>query len=146
MTSRIPPLRPGLVGLANLGNTCFMNSIIQCLGAATPLREHFRSGAYSPELNTDNVLGHGGKVAEGFAELMGVLYGGEGDKVAPRGFKRLIGDICPQFQGYNQHDSQELLNFLLDGLHEDTNRVLVKECTDPVEAKGRPDEEVRPTN
>ena len=86
------------------------------------------------------------QVAKGFAELMGLVYSGDGDKVAPRAFKRLIGELCPQFQGYNQHDSQELLNFLLDGLHEDTNRVLVKECTDPVEAKGRPDEEVRPTN
>ena len=71
-----------------------------------------------------------------------MIYSGDGDVVAPRAFKRLIGDICPQFQGYNQHDSQELLNFLLDGLHEDTNRILVKECTDPIEAKGRPDNEV----
>lgn len=71
------------------------------------------------------------KVAEGFAELLEVMYKhvdeGGGDAVAPRAFKRLIGDIAPQFQGYNQHDSQELLNFLLDGLHEDLNRVLVKE-------------------
>ena len=71
-----------------------------------------------------------------------MVYSGDGDVVSPRAFKRLIGDICPQFQGYNQHDSQELLNFLLDGLHEDTNRILVKECTDPVEAKGRSDNDV----
>jgi len=27
------------------------------------------------------------------------------------------------FSGYNQHDSGELITYLLDGLHEDLNRV-----------------------
>jgi ubiquitin carboxyl-terminal hydrolase 8 len=31
-----------------------------------------------------------------------------------------------QFRGSDQHDSQEFLSFLLDGLHEDLNRVLHK--------------------
>lgn len=31
-----------------------------------------------------------------------------------------------QFAGSEQHDSQEFLSFLLDGLHEDLNRVLQK--------------------
>lgn len=31
-----------------------------------------------------------------------------------------------QFSGSDQHDSQEFLTFLLDGLHEDLNRVLTK--------------------
>lgn len=31
-----------------------------------------------------------------------------------------------QFAGSEQHDSQEFLNFLLDGLHEDLNRILNK--------------------
>jgi ubiquitin carboxyl-terminal hydrolase 8 len=30
------------------------------------------------------------------------------------------------FSGFSQHDSQEFLSFLLDGLHEDLNRVIVK--------------------
>lgn len=37
--------------------------------------------------------------------------------------------ICshaPQFSGSDQHDAQEFLSFLLDGLHEDLNRVLMK--------------------
>jgi ubiquitin carboxyl-terminal hydrolase 4/11/15 len=34
--------------------------------------------------------------------------------------------FATQFSGYQQHDSQELLAFLLDGLHEDLNRVKKK--------------------
>lgn len=40
----------------------------------------------------------------------------------PRGFKSQLAQFAPQFSGYQQHDSQEFLAFLLDGLHEDINR------------------------
>lgn len=73
---------------------------------------------------------------------MALIFGGTACKISPRGFKKMIGDLCPQFQGYNQHDAHELLNFLLDGLHEDLNRIFNKPFTDMVEAKGRPDDVV----
>ncbi len=38
-------------------------------------------------------------------------------------FPQIIGEFQPSFQGQRQHDSSELLGFLLDGLHEDLNRV-----------------------
>ena len=43
--------------------------------------------------------------------------------VTPRAFKAAIANFAPQFAGYAQQDSQELVMFLLDGLHEDLNRV-----------------------
>jgi ubiquitin C-terminal hydrolase len=46
--------------------------------------------------------------------------------VSPRAFKSKIAQFAPQFSGYQQHDSQEFLAFLLDGLHEDINRILQK--------------------
>jgi ubiquitin C-terminal hydrolase len=46
--------------------------------------------------------------------------------VVPRGFKTKIAQFAPQFSGYAQHDSQEFLAFLLDGLHEDINRIQQK--------------------
>lgn len=44
--------------------------------------------------------------------------------------------------GYQQHDSQELLAFLLDGLHEDLNRIKKKPYIEEKESDGRPDEVV----
>ncbi len=43
--------------------------------------------------------------------------------VSPKRFKWQLARFAPQFQGYAQQDSQELLAFLLDGLHEDLNRI-----------------------
>lgn len=48
--------------------------------------------------------------------------------------------FAPRFSGYQQQDSQELMAFLLDGLHEDLNRVRKKPYIEVKNANGRPDE------
>lgn len=45
-----------------------------------------------------------------------------------------------QFTGYAQHDAQEFMAFLLDGLHEDLNRIQNKPYTETVDSDGRQDE------
>jgi hypothetical protein len=141
LQSSVPPQSTGLVGLCNLGNTCFMNSMLQCLNNTPPVREYFVSGAFKTDINRDNPLGMKGKLAESFADLLEAMNGkrGTGNLVAPRGFKAAIAQFKPEFSGYNQHDSQELLAFLLDGLHEDLNRVKQKPYTSTVESNGRPE-------
>jgi ubiquitin carboxyl-terminal hydrolase 6/32 len=50
-----------------------------------------------------------------------------------------IGKYAPRVNGFQQHDSQELLAFLLDGLHEDLNRVHDKPYVELKDSDGLPD-------
>ncbi|XP_020575146.1 ubiquitin carboxyl-terminal hydrolase 9-like [Phalaenopsis equestris] len=131
----------GLTGLQNLGNTCFMNSAIQCLVHTPPLVEYFLQD-YTREINTKNPLGMQGELALSFGDLLRKLWSSGRTSVAPRAFKTKLARFAPQFSGYNQHDSQELLAFLLDGLHEDLNRVKNKPYIEVKDSDGRSDEEV----
>jgi ubiquitin carboxyl-terminal hydrolase 6/32 len=54
----------------------------------------------------------------------------------------VIGKFNSSFVGFRQHDSHELMAFLLDGLHEDLNRVKAKPYVVAKDSNGRPDEEV----
>ncbi|XP_075618078.1 ubiquitin carboxyl-terminal hydrolase 4 isoform X2 [Balearica regulorum gibbericeps] len=134
--------QPGLCGLSNLGNTCFMNSALQCLSNTPPLTDYFLEDKYEAEINPNNPLGMSGEIAEAYAELIKQIWSGRQSHVAPRMFKTQVGRFAPQFSGYQQQDSQELLAFLLDGLHEDLNRVKKKPYLELKDANGRPDSEV----
>ncbi|XP_050371487.1 ubiquitin carboxyl-terminal hydrolase 8 [Argentina anserina] len=131
----------GLTGLQNLGNTCFMNSSIQCLAHTPKLVDYFL-GDYAREINQENPLGMDGEIALAFGDLLRKLWAPGASPVAPRTFKSKLARFAPQFNGFNQHDSQELLAFLLDGLHEDLNRVKCKPYVEVKDGDDRPDEEV----
>jgi ubiquitin carboxyl-terminal hydrolase 4/11 len=62
--------------------------------------------------------------------------------ISPREFKQALQKFAPQFSGYQQHDSQELVAFLLDGLHEDLNRILKKPYVEKPDWEGGGDREL----
>ncbi|CAJ1958982.1 unnamed protein product [Cylindrotheca closterium] len=130
----------GVIGLKNLGNTCFINSSLQCLSATIPLTDYFLGFDYRSEINKENFLGTGGKLATAYAELMKKMWVGTNSSVHPGEFKSQLGTFAPQFDGYRQHDSQELLAFLLDGIHEDLNRVKNRPYIEDKDCDGKSDE------
>lgn len=166
--------RKRATGLGNLGNTCFMNSTLQCLAHTGPLREYFLSGQYKADLNKDNPLGTGGELASEFAGLLRQMWGVQAESeqsssqqhqnggiyassriyspgnydsglssvTYPRSFKHTLGKFASQFMGYDQHDSQELCAYLLDILHEDTNRVRKKPYIEKPEQEDDESDEV----
>jgi len=137
------PAHSGVVGLRNLGNTCFMNSMLQCMSFTLPLTNYFLRRDYEDELNRKNPLGTGGKLAEAYAGLIHSIWSDKYSVFAPTEFKQQLGRAFTQFQGYQQQDSHEFFSLLADGLHEDLNRIKKKPFTEGVEGgNGRPDREV----
>lgn len=88
---------------------------------------YLTGNAYKSNLNVTNVLGFKGRLARAYADLIQMIYvEPTPSAVTPTAFRRQIGQSNPIMSGFEQHDSQEFLMFLLDGLSEDLNRILDK--------------------
>lgn len=113
----------GVVGLHNLGNTCYMNSALQCVRSVEELTKFFITDAYLNEINKTNLLGYNGRMAMAYGGLLHDIYQEGRGSVSPRDFKSTVGRCRSTFSGWGQQDSQEFLGFLLDALQEDLSRV-----------------------
>ncbi|XP_023661095.1 ubiquitin carboxyl-terminal hydrolase 2 isoform X1 [Paramormyrops kingsleyae] len=130
----------GLVGLRNLGNTCFMNSILQCLSNTRDLRDYCLHSSHRRDLN-NNSRAHTALMEE-FAKLIQTLWtSSASEAVSPSEFKTQIQKYAPRFVGYNQQDAQEFLRFLLDGLHNEVNRIAVRPRAHMEDLDHLPDDE-----
>jgi ubiquitin C-terminal hydrolase len=118
-------MRLGLCGIRNYGNFCFVNAALQCLSHSVPLTEYFLAPGWQAHVNAHNKLGHGGKLARSFADFMNKLWVGDTSVLRPRKLLNQINssDAGAAFLDGDQHDVHEFLSFMLDGLHEDLNRV-----------------------
>jgi len=133
------PLVPGVTGLNNLGNTCYMNAALQVVSSTKILAEYFKMNCHLFELNRTNPLGMKGHIAKRYGDLVRDMWSGETRTIAPIKLRWTIGKYQSSFSSFQQQDSQELLAFLLDGLHEDLNRVTDKPYVELKDSDGRPD-------
>eukprot|EP00041_Stephanoeca_diplocostata_P036805 m.1359378 g.1359378 ORF g.1359378 m.1359378 type:complete len:1699 (-) comp24937_c0_seq24:128-5224(-) len=130
---------PGVTGLSNLGNTCYLNAGIQCLSHIPALKEYFLRQCYRAEINKTNVMGSKGAVASQYGQLVQRLWRGKASVFAPSALRDTVVRHASQFAGFEQHDSQEFLNYMLDALHEDVNRVRNPPYVERKDSAGRPD-------
>nr|XP_009413551.1 PREDICTED: ubiquitin carboxyl-terminal hydrolase 2 [Musa acuminata subsp. malaccensis] len=95
-------------GLSNLGNTCFFNSVMQNLLSIDMLRHYM--------VNLDRPIG---PLTMALKKLFDETRGGTDSKsvLSPKNLFGCISSKAPQFRGYQQQDSHELLRCLLDGLY-----------------------------
>ena len=105
------------------------------------LVKYFARNDHIKDLNTDNVLGSEGHLACAFGELVKKHYSTNRRSISPIDVIRIIAKN-PQFRGAEHQDSQEFMNYFLDKLHEDLNKVKFKPYIEEIESNGQPDEQV----
>lgn len=120
---------PGLCGLVNMGNTCYMNCVLQALFHTEPLTQYLTGTDWRHDARI-----HGPwKIAEEYCALLGELVSRRSAAVEPRAFRSCVTALAPHFSGLQQQDCHEMLNVLLDGLCEDLK------CTPAGAACGAPE-------
>ncbi|KAI7900888.1 uncharacterized protein BX663DRAFT_532037 [Cokeromyces recurvatus] len=103
----------GMAGLTNLGNTCFMNSILQCLSGTIPFARYFISGNYKKQ-------GHNGILTKAFTDLLRQMWSRfQKETVTTKFFHNTLYHLSDQFNDFQQHDAQEFMIFVLSTLHEE---------------------------
>lgn len=97
-------------GLNNIGNTCYMNSALQCVLSLPKFI------ACLPEIISEcekPVL------SSAFANFVAGYAAGRPE---PGMIKRAIAKVNSLFSSYGQQDSQELFSFLIDGMHDEAKK------------------------
>ncbi|CAF1260025.1 unnamed protein product [Rotaria sp. Silwood1] len=118
-------------GLDNLGNTCFMNSALQCLVHVLPLTEFFmksftQTHSTDDSVNKPNPFYTYGEVTGAYAELLWNLLKPDRSSylyydysLRPSRMKKTIGRLEPRFATWDQQDAQEFMTLLLDTIHQE---------------------------
>ncbi|XP_022237414.1 ubiquitin carboxyl-terminal hydrolase 2-like [Limulus polyphemus] len=112
-----------LTGLNNLGNTCFINAIVQCLCHTEPLFEYCIHGNYEDDINT-TISNMKGELMKAFAKLVHSMSRANSSvPTCLKDFHSQLRVFTSCFPSNSQQDAQEFLRYLLQGLHEDVNTV-----------------------
>ncbi|XP_057304278.1 ubiquitin carboxyl-terminal hydrolase 3-like [Hydractinia symbiolongicarpus] len=123
------PKKLKTVGIRNLGNTCFMNAILQSLSNLKHFSCYFKE---LPAIELNDEKGDNGKIkkyytrsyqpddlslVEELRKILCALWQGATAAISPDALFSVVWKVVPRFRGYQQHDAHEFMHYLLDRVH-----------------------------
>jgi hypothetical protein len=109
----------GRTGLINLGNTCYLNAVIQSFAQLPTLRR----ALLEARDNKTELLG-------ATQELLRDMWSGKHTTLSPLRLKKAMDERDGFFLGPHQHDAHEFMRSLLNLLHEDLSLVAYEQLAD----------------
>ena len=116
--------KPGQCGLQNIGNTCYLNSGLQCLSNCPLFRQCILDQLPNFAEATKDAATK--KVTAAFQALLRIMWSGNVRYTTTTHLKAAIGERVRRFSSYEQQDSNEFVNSFLDLIHEELNTVKQK--------------------
>ena len=108
---------PIIIGLNNIGATCYMNSTLQCLSNTDKLTKYFLyKFKYKPGSKNKIMTNEYYKVIKNLWDP-----NNNNGSYSPNDFKKRLSEENPLFAGIAANDSKDLINFLLERFHSELN-------------------------
>ena len=111
----LPP--EGLVGLQNVGATCYMNAALQCFSNIEKLRVYFLDNKTKIKNEKNKLSSSLLTIFENLWEEKNITY------YVPQEFKDVISEMNPLFKGIQANDTKDLILFILETIHNELNEV-----------------------
>jgi ubiquitin C-terminal hydrolase len=105
----------GLCGLLNLGNKCYMNSILQCLFNSLKLTDYILSTDYKDDMDTKSRKNEQ-YVLHSYVTLLNHVWESN-QLIKPKTFVENFSKFHRKYYSLQQQDSHECLLYILDILH-----------------------------
>ena len=120
--------KPTLIGLQNIGATCFMNATLQCLSQTKRLTNYFLNEEHLPRIINNNIALNDPnqlQLSPVYFELLENLWNKEGESYyAPYNFMNRINDMNPLFKKGEAGDAKDFIIYILEQMHKELKKPL----------------------